>query len=53
MTACRLGGSFPCGDDLCYGGGTTLCGMEPGLDFCEHDEDPDRCTECVEAMSDG
>ena len=44
--SCPLGGIAPCPDDLCHGTDTTLCGLEYGFDFCEHDYDPDSCSEC-------
>lgn len=40
------GMTAPCPDDLCHGVDTTLCGLEYGFDFCEHDQDPDSCEEC-------
>jgi hypothetical protein len=43
---CPLGGIAPCIDDMCNSGGETLCGLEPGGDFCEHEFIPDTCPEC-------
>lgn len=40
---CPLGGPAPCIDDLCHGGGRTLCGLEWYRDFCEHGYDPEEC----------
>ena len=48
---CPLGGDAPCIDDLCHGG-TTLCGLEPGEDFCEHYRHPDDCPDCNEERDD-
>lgn len=44
---CPLGGYAPCVDDLCHGGGRTLCGLEWGFDFCDHGNYPDACDECA------
>lgn len=44
LARCPLGGPAPCVDDLCYGG-TTLCGLEPGFDFCGHWFVPETCPE--------
>lgn len=43
---CPLGGLAPCIDDMCHSGGETLCGLEPGFDFCEHECDPETCPDC-------
>jgi len=43
---CPLGGYAPCLDDMCHSGGETLCRLEPGVDFCEHEFDPETCPEC-------
>ena len=48
---CPLGGYAPCLDDLCYGG-TTVCGLEPGADFCEHYRYPDDCPDCTDERFD-
>jgi len=31
---------------MCHSGGPTLCGLEPGLDFCQHGYDPETCPGC-------
>lgn len=49
---CPLGGYAPCVDDLCHGGGTTVCGLEEGEDFCDHDYLPETCPECSARDSD-
>ena len=46
MVRCPLGGPAPCIDDLCHSVDTTLCGLEWGYDFCDHEYDPDTCPEC-------
>ena len=43
---CPVGGYAPCFDDLCHGVDTTMCGLEYGFDFSEHDFDPETCPEC-------
>jgi hypothetical protein len=44
--SCPQGGPAPCVDDLCHGGATTLCGLERGVDFCDHGFLPDSCEDC-------
>lgn len=43
---CPLGGRAPCMDDLCHGGGQTVCGLWPDEDFCWHGYLPETCWEC-------
>lgn len=45
---CSLGGYAPCVDDLCYGGGQTLCGLETDFDFCHHGFIPETCPDCAD-----
>ena len=42
---CRLGGYAPCVDDLCYGGGQTLCGLYMDEEVCPHGFIPETCSE--------
>jgi hypothetical protein len=46
---CPHGGPVPCIDDLCHGSDRTLCGLERGYDFCEHDLIPETCGDCEAA----
>ena len=51
---CPLGGYAPCVDDLCYGGGETLCGLEIEYDVCWHGFIPDTCNQgCASGDDDG
>ena len=43
---CPIGGIAPCVDDLCNGTSRTICGLEEGIDFCEHGFIPETCPEC-------
>lgn len=45
---CPLGGYALCWDDLCRGGGETLCGLEIGYDVCWHSFIPETCPDCGE-----
>ncbi len=51
---CPMGGYAPCIDDLCYGGDTTMCGLEWDEDFCTHGYIPETCPypECQEGEDD-
>jgi hypothetical protein len=42
---CPLGGYAPCVDDLCYGGGRTLCGLYLDEEVCFHRFIPETCPE--------
>lgn len=43
---CPLGGYAPCVDDLCYGGGQTLCGLYMDEEVCFHGFIPETCPQC-------
>lgn len=43
---CPVGGRAPCIDDLCHGGGRTMCGLEWNEDFCVHGYIPETCETC-------
>lgn len=43
---CPLGGHAPCVDDLCHSVDTTVCGLEWGVDFCDHGFIPETCPDC-------
>jgi hypothetical protein len=42
---CPLGGYAPCIDDLCHGGGQTVCLLDSDFDFCSHGYIPDTCNQ--------
>jgi hypothetical protein len=42
---CPLGGYAPCVDDLCYGGGQMVCGLEMDFDVCFHGFIPETCNQ--------
>jgi hypothetical protein len=46
---CPLGGYAPCIDDLCYGGGQTLCGLYMDEEVCFHGFIPETCPDCDES----
>lgn len=45
---CSLGGFAPCIDDLCHGGGQTLCGLYMDEEVCYHGFIPETCPDCDE-----
>jgi hypothetical protein len=40
---CPLGGYAPCIDDLCHGGGQTICGLYVDEEVCPHGWIPETC----------